>query len=212
MLFAAEQAIAAPFAVQVGDARLALDAPAGFSDSQFTGSPRLIELAESLTSASNRILLFALEDGDLRRFMVGDPLELRRTVIAVTPKGMERERLTPAAFALFVGEALRELGNAPQEGDFAKYLDSQPPGRTALLGGLRKDADVVSVLQGARQQGSGRSSDLPRYLISTNTLMLVRGKALSLSIFSRYENAADLDWIRATTSRWVDELQRLNAR
>ena len=81
-------AIAAPFAVQVGDARLALDTPPGFSDVQMTGSPRLLELGEALTSASNRILLFALEDADVRRFSLGDPPQLRRYVIAVTPKGL----------------------------------------------------------------------------------------------------------------------------
>jgi hypothetical protein len=82
------QAAAAPFGVQVGDSRIGLDAPAGFSDTSFTGSPRLTELAETLTSPSNRILLFAISDGDLRRFMAGDPPELRRYMIAVTPKGM----------------------------------------------------------------------------------------------------------------------------
>ena len=36
-------AIAAPFAVQVGETRLALDAPPGFADVQMTGSPRLLD-------------------------------------------------------------------------------------------------------------------------------------------------------------------------
>src|SRR5207245_40310 len=78
LLLAATSAVAAPFAVQVGDTRLALDAPPGFADVQSTGSPRLYELAEALTSPSNRILLFALEDADVRRFSLGDSLELRR--------------------------------------------------------------------------------------------------------------------------------------
>ena len=47
---------AAPFAVQVGEARVGLDAPAGFADTTFTASPRLQELSEALTPASNRIL------------------------------------------------------------------------------------------------------------------------------------------------------------
>ena len=59
---------AAPFAVQLGDIRIGLDAPPGFTDTGFTGSPRLQELAETLTPASNRILLFAISDTDLRRF------------------------------------------------------------------------------------------------------------------------------------------------
>src|SRR5262249_55283175 len=97
LLLAAGSAIAAPFAVQVGDARIALDAPPGFADVQSTGSPRLFELAESLTSPSNRILLFALEDGDVRRFSLGDSLELRRYVIVVTPTNLETARTTLSA-------------------------------------------------------------------------------------------------------------------
>src|SRR3954471_836053 len=91
---AALNCAAAPFAVQVGDARLGMDAPPGFADTGFTGSPRLQELAEALTSASNRILLFAISDADLRRFTVGDPLEAKRYMVAVTPRGLERERIT----------------------------------------------------------------------------------------------------------------------
>src|SRR3954468_424892 len=85
-LLAVQSALAAPFAVQLGDARIAVDTPAGFSDVQATGSPRLLELAEALTSASNRIVLFALEDLDVRRFTVGDNPDLRRYCLVVTPK------------------------------------------------------------------------------------------------------------------------------
>jgi hypothetical protein len=207
----AANAIAAPFAVQVGDARLALDAPAGFSDTQFTGSPRLAELAESMTPASNRILLFALEDADLRRFMSGDSIELKRTALAATPRGMERERLSPGAFKAFTAEALPERGTPAATKQLTRYLDAQPLGRANLLAELRADPEVVSVLQGTRLPPS-RANEAPRYLVSSNTLILVRGKALSLAVFTRYESAADLDWIRAATSRWIDELQRLNSR
>src|SRR5438270_750279 len=72
--------LAAPFAVQLGDTKLVLDTPPGFADVQATGSPRLLELAEQLTAASNKILIFALEDADVRRFNVGDSPELRRYV------------------------------------------------------------------------------------------------------------------------------------
>src|SRR5260221_12433095 len=89
---------AAPFAVQLGDTRVALDAPPGFADVQGTGSPRLLELAEALTSASNPILLFPLEDADRGRFHGGDSPELRRYVIVVTPKGLASRPLTPARF------------------------------------------------------------------------------------------------------------------
>jgi hypothetical protein len=205
------QCMAAPFAVQVGESRIGLDAPPGFSDTSFTGSPRLQEMGESLTSASNRILLFAISDTDLRRFTVGDQLDLRRYMIVVTSKSMDRERMSESAFKALVSDSLRELGKPPAGGDFVKLLDSRPPGEVSVLGELRKDADAVSVLQGARTKGA-RFFDKSKYLLSTTTLLLVRGKALTASVFTQYEDAADLEWIRVTTLRWIDELKRLNSR
>src|SRR5258708_35614328 len=40
------QAFAAPFGVQLGDTKLALDTPPGFADVQATGSPRRLQPAE----------------------------------------------------------------------------------------------------------------------------------------------------------------------
>src|SRR5437773_5312743 len=205
-------AVAAPFAVQLGEARVGLDAPPGFADTGFTGSPRLQELAESLTSASNRILLFAISDADLRRFALGDTPEYRRYMIAVTPKGLERERVSPAAFGAFVRDSLAALGSPPAAGELQKYLDARPPGKTSLLAELRREPGVVSVVQGTRAPAQRRSSEAPQYALSTTTLMLLRGKALNLSVYTLYENAADLDWVRATTARWVDDIALLNNR
>lgn len=209
--FLALQVNAAPFAVQLGEAKIALDAPPGFADTGFTGSPRLQELGEALTSASNRILLFAISDADLRRFTLGDPLELRRYMIAVTPRGTERERMSESAFKTFSNDALRELGQAPSATDYPKYLDSRPTGAASLLAELKKDPDVVSVLQGTRTKAGGLFGR-SQYLLSTTTLMLLRGRALNLSVYTQYDDPADLEWIRVITARWIEELKRLNSR
>jgi hypothetical protein len=203
---------AAPFAIQLGDARIALDAPAGFADTGFTGSPRLMELAEALTPASNKILLFAISDADLRRFTTGDPIELRRYMIAATPKALERERLSPGMFREFVAESLRPLGEAAGQGDYAAYLDAQPRGKDSLLAELRKDAEVVSVLQGTRLPAQRRGDERSQYMLWSSTLMLVRGKALSFSVYTAYDAPADLEWIRGVTARWTEDLRRLNSR
>ena len=211
-VFSSSGVLAAPFAVQLGDTRLALDAPPGFSDVQAMGSPRLLDLAEALTSASNRILLFAISDADLRRFTLGDTPEFRRYMIAVTPKVLERERMSPAAFGALVRDSLVAPGSLPVAADLQKYLDAQPPGKTSLLAELRREPDVVSVLQGTRAPAQRRSSEAPQYALSTTTLMLLRGKALNLSVYTLYENASDLEWVRATTARWIDDIARLNYR
>jgi len=203
---------AAPFAVQVGDARIGLDAPPGFADTTFTGSPRLLELAEALTSPSNRILLFAISDGDLRKFTLGDRPELRRYMIAVTPKQFEYERVSPQGFAEFADATQRELGErVPAGKTFTDYFDQQPIGKSSVVGELRRDAEVRSLLVGARVQPQARNQK-QQYALSTTSLMLVRGKALSLSVYSAYDSPADLEWIRVITARWIDDLQRLNAR
>ncbi len=217
ILFLSLSVKAAPFAVQLGDARIGLDAPPGFSDTSSTGSPRLQELAETLTSASNRILLFAISDGDLRRFTQGDAPDLRRYMIAVTPMGLERERVTTAMFSTFVTDSLRELGAAAPEGaDYRKYLDSKPHGQVSLLAELRRDPEIVSVLQGTRvpspPSGIFGTEKPARYVLSSTTLLLLRGKALNLSVYTAYDTPADIDWIRANTVRWIDELRRLNSR
>ena len=217
LVFVSFTTSAAPFALQLGDARVVLDAPAGFADTTFTGSPRLLELAESLTSPSNRILLFAISDGDLRRFTVGDTPDFRRYMLVVTPKEAERERITPDRFQRFIGDALRDLGKPPAGTDYPKHLEEQPPNQLSLLAELRRDPAAVSVLQGLRlppkkKPGMFSRAEPPRFVLSSTSLVLLRGKGLNLTVFTMYESQADLDWIRASTLRWIDDLQRLNSR
>lgn len=206
---------AAPFALQVGDVRLGFDLPPGFTDSTPTGSPRLQELAESFTSASNRILVFALTDADMRRFNGGDPPEMRQYLLAVTPRAQEYERLGLAAFEAYARDAVRALGTPPVEGDVAKVLEARPPGETILLAELRREPDAVSVLRGVRlpppETGMFGAARPSQYVLSTSTLLLLRGKALTLTVTSGYEGKADVEWLRGITLRWVDELRRLNA-
>ena len=217
MLLAAAPAWAAPFAVHLGDTRLVLDAPSGYADTTFLGSPRLQELAESLTSASNRVLLFALSDNDLRRFTLGDPPDFRRYLVVVTPKALERERMSTPAFQRMVEVALRGFQPLPEKTEIAKLLDAQPVGLPLILAELRKEPTLVSTLQGTRLQptkipGVFGGSEKQNYMLSTSTLMHVRGRAINLAVFSVFETADDAAWVRTITLRWAEDLQKLNGR
>lgn len=213
-LFLAAPAWAAPFGLQVGDTRLAFDVPAGFTDSTPTGSPRLSELAESFTAASNRILVFALTDADMRRFNAGDAPDLRQYLLVVTPRSLEYQRTSVGDFDAYVREGLRSLGNPPPEGDFAKYLETRPPGEATYLADLRREPEVVAVLRGVRlpqaETGFFSFSKPSQYVLSSTTLLLLRGKSLQLTVVTGYEGKADVEWIRVTTLRWIDGLRRLN--
>ena len=92
-----------------------------------------------------------------------------------------------------------------------KFLDTQPPGAREPLAELRKDADVSRSCR-ARAARARLLRALAVPAVHARTLILVRGKALNLSVYTQYDGPADLEWIRTITARWIDELKRLNAR
>lgn len=210
----AAPAAAAPFSVRLGLDRIVVDAPPGFSDTTDLASPRLQDLAATLTSESNRILVFALTDADHRRFTLGDQLEARRYMIAVTPRASERERITREQFEALAAESLKDLGEVNNPPDLVKYLADKPIGRATLLGELRREPGVISVMQALRLPPIPAAAmfDSPRqqYQVLTTTLLLVRGKTLRLSVFSLFAGPADVEWLKSTTQRWTDDLLRLN--
>lgn len=206
------QCAAAPFALQVGDVRLALDVPGGFADALPSGSPRLQDLAESFTAASNRILVFALTDADMRRFNSGDAPELKQYLLIAMPRALEQERLSLQAFERMAADGLRGMG-APIEGDFTKVMEDRPVGEPTLLAELRRDPDVVSVLRAVRlppSEGLLSWFKPSQYALSTTSVILLRGKPLTLTVTSGYESKADMESLRSVTLRWIDELRRLN--
>jgi hypothetical protein len=189
---------------------MVLDAPPGFADTLDLASPRLRELAESLTSASNRILLFALTDADLRLFSQGDAPALHRYLLLATPRALERDSVGLSRFRDFTAEAARALGDAAQPEDLKGFLGAQAVGRPTLLRVLRREPLAVSLLMGSRLPP--RYGDTPQVLLFTTTQLLLLGKVLTVSVYSGYNDAADAAWLLDITQRWTGELQRLNAR
>jgi hypothetical protein len=206
------QCAAAPFALQVGDVRLALDVPGGFVDALPTGSPRVQDLAESFTAASNRVLVFALSDADMRRFNSGDAPELKQYLLIATPRATEQERLSVPAFERYVADGLRAMGT-PIEGDFTKVMEARPAGEPTLIAELRRDPDAISVLRAVRlppAEGMLSWFKPSQYVLSTTSVILLRGKALTLTVTAGYESKADVESLRTVTLRWIDDLRRLN--
>lgn len=207
-------AIAAPFSIQLGRDKMVIDTPVGFADTAAFGSPRLTEIAETLADASNRVLVFALADSDVRRFGAGDSLELRRYLLAVTPKARERERISPEQFAELVADTERNLAEPPASTDFFAFLKTRPAGQSHLLAQLRRDPQVLSLLSGTMvpqpPPSMWRDAPPPTFKISTLTIALIGGRALYISAFSTYDSPADVTWIRSVTERWVEELRRMN--
>jgi hypothetical protein len=206
------QCVAAPFGMQVGDVRLALDVPGGFADAMPAGSPRMQDLAESFTPASSRVLVFALSDADMRRFNSGDAPELKQYLLIATPRATEQERMSLQAFERYVADGLRSLGT-PIEGDFTKVMEDRPAGEPTLIAEFRRDPDAISVLRAVRvppSQGVLSWFKPSQYVLTSTSLVLLRGKPLTLSVTSGYESKADVEWLRTITLRWIDDLRRLN--
>ena len=209
------ESAAAPYAVRLGLEKIALDALPGFSDTTDLASPRLQDLAAQLTSLANRVLLFAVTEDDLRRFTNGERLDKkRRYLLVATPKELERERVRPDGFNTLVASSIQELGKLEQVPDLIKFLEERPIGLTQFLGELRNEPTTVTLLQATRlaplpgERLFDRST--PQYLLFTTSYVLVRGKALIVSVYTLYFDQADMDWVKIATQRWVDELRRLN--
>ena len=206
---------AVAFAVRIGLERVNLDTPPGFSDTTDLASPRLQDLAATLTSASNRVVIFALSDADVRKFTQGDPVEARRYAVVVTPKGLERQRVTADQFNTLVADALRDFGKPSTPPDLTKFLQKQPIGRVQLLEELRKETTIVSVLQGTRLPpltGRAFQDNKEQFMFFSTTIVLVAGKALQLGVYSLYDSPTDIEWVKGITLRWIEELLRLNPR
>lgn len=201
-------AAAEPFAVRVGEGRVVLDAPAGFADTLDLGSPRLQELAQGLTSASNRILLFALTDADVRAFSVGDTPELRRYLLVATPRAKERDSVSLSQFREFAADAARSLGEPARPAELRAFLDAQPYGQARLLDELRRSPVAVSLLIGTRLPPLDGE---PQYLLTSMTLMILRGKQFIATAYAGYGAEVNDAWLRELTRHWIAELQRLNA-
>jgi len=207
---------AVPFSVRIGLEKIALETPPGFTDTGDLASPRLQDLAATLTSESNRVLLFGLTDADLRRFTLGDPLEARRYVLVVTAKAAERHRVTPEQFDGVAADFLAAVGTPVTPPDLVKYLEGQPIGRPNVLEEMRRPPAGASVLQAMRlppiPPTAMFESAKPQYQVFSTSLLLVQGKVLRLSVFSLYAGPADIEWLRVTTLRWMDDLKGLNSR
>jgi len=205
---------AAPFSVRLGIEKLILDAPPGFSDTTELASPRLSSVSESLTPPSNRILIFALSDEDVRRFTLGDPVDIKRYMILVTPKALEHQRVSPEQFNIQVGDSMQNLGPLLEAPDLIKFLEKEPMGKAHLLAELKREPGAVSVLQASRYMDRPAAtfwgSPTPRYLFYTTTLFLLRGKVMQIKVYSFYDSPADIEWLKFVTQRWQDELLRLN--
>ncbi|HUK05152.1 MAG TPA: hypothetical protein VLV90_08755 [Burkholderiales bacterium] len=208
------QCAAEPFSVRIGTEKIVLDTPPGFADTVSLGSPRLQDFAEGFNTASNRLLLFGVTDADMRRFTLGDKLEANRFVMVATPRAQEQQRVTPEQFADFMRDSMNAFGKTIEVKDLVKFLEKQPIGKSNLLAELRREPGVASVMQATRLAPIPGyrfyDSDKPQYLVYTTSLVLVRGKALQLSVYSLTETGTDLGWLRGTTQRWADELRRLN--
>ena len=180
-----------------------LDAPPGFADTSFTGSPRLQELAESADlGLQPRAAVRPVATRDLRRFTVGDQIEAQRYMVVATPQGLgARQRERGELHQASASDSLRDLGSAPPAGtDYAAYLDTQPPGQRRPARRAGATSQTWSRSCRARACRRQRRDEPPSYVLSSTTLLLVRGKALSLAVYTAYETADDVEWIRCITA------------
>ena len=139
-------------------------------------------------------------------------MEPQALMIVSTPKELrarerERRRVRPA-----VGRAAARLAAAPRRPTPTTRASSTTSrrARPALLAELARQSGLTSRAAGHAAAVPQEPREAATYLLSTTTLLLVRGKALNLAVYAAYESPADVEWVRTVTARWIEDLKRLN--
>lgn len=209
----------AGFAAHIGATPIQLPLPYGFSEPT-GGAPALRNLGETMTPATNRLLAMFVADTDMVRVKAGQQPSMERYFMVQTFRPAEESTLSPSDFGevqvmlrqqygeLFknvTGSVQGELDNAARK--LGKDLGAQDlklkvgevtpqeifhdvPGQISLL--------ALTVYQ---IQVADKTIEAPMVL-GMSTLNL-KGKLVYFYAYSRYRNAADLEWVKAQTREWL---------
>jgi hypothetical protein len=213
--------------VMIGNTKITLPIPAGFAPPSATPKPLWDMMAHSLP-ASNRLLAAMLPSDALQSPPPanGDAAAGRvlgvQTFVAVEQGGVSADQF--AELKRVMREQNKQLlanvkdqiqdstdrvsqDAAKMSGDSSTKVTSHD---TASLGIFDEQPNSISLaavqtISVAMKKGS---TDV-RQVMGMSTLRL-RGKALMVSVYSRYRSEADVEWVKAQVRDWVKRVNELN--
>ncbi len=223
----AQQALAGTqsVTVSVGGESILIPAPPGFHEiSQL--SPETRKDFEKAVPPENRLLAAFVSEDDLGRIMKGELLNARRYLMVEAHRELEHMTMTGSDFADMVAAVRRKKGAVSEEtktrvqrltdqrtrevfGSDASAVQITA-GEEVPLGVFVDKSDVIGYATISKSQVvvNGVKQDL----VTTMGVCFVkvRSKYLYVVVTSRYDEPKDLEWLRATSSQWPDQIVAAN--
>jgi len=207
--------------IEVGGKSICVPAPEGFHFVEMSRLPSgTRKVVETLTAPNNRLLALFVCESDLARIMKGESADLGRSLNVQVFREAEQLDISSTQFQQIVAHFKRQqetlLKNAKDK--FGPLLDeasrnlSKDAGNTLKLKvndvlplGVfldRNDAFGFAILTKSQVLAEGQQLDCVRIC----GICLVRVKGKLLYVYAHYEGPNDLGQVRATATRWVEQI------
>ncbi len=216
-----------PVTVKIGDGTILIPAPVELVNPVFK-APHLAEATTPLMTAPGLRLLgvFILPE-QLERYLEGEALDLERYAVAQTPQGLEGLLTTEANFEHFkarirtktsaqmetirktaqlaVDDKTRVMGEKAGDDKFSVKLDS-------LESAGVFDETPTSISTASHTTFTAKSKDklVSAPVVYSTSAVLVKGKVISLYVYSRFNGEADVAWVKDVALQWKQGLEQAN--
>jgi hypothetical protein len=206
--------------IELGGKTIHAPAPSGFHEISEL-SPGTRELAETMTPATNHLLAVFVTEGDRGRILKGESPELSRYMFLQSPKDARPLDVSEAFFQQLAGEYKRQqaklfesvkakIGLEIDKALGERYGASLRFGDQVPLGVFLDRPNVVGSAIFSKIQVSAAGSHRDELLVGAFSLMRVRERILFAYVYGRYGSQEDLEWVRSTSTAWVEQILHSN--
>jgi hypothetical protein len=211
--------------IEVGGKTIHVPSPAGFHEISEL-SPDTRKLSETMVPSYNRLLAVFVSESDLGRIMKGEPLEFEQYMFLQVYRKVEHTNVSGSQFKQFVGQFKQEnetllervkdrIGPLLDDmsGKLSKdygVLGKLKLGETVPLGIFIEQNDAVGIAFLVKSQVSVEGQQIDVLMASGMSYIRVKGKILFAYVHSNYETQNNLEWVRTTSRKWVDQILATN--
>lgn len=211
--------------IEVGDKMVSIPAPAGFHEISEL-SPKVREFAESVTPPHHRLLAVFVSDDDFQRIAKGESPEMRKYMLLQVNRKLEHRSVSDTQFSQLVGQVKQEHHNLREKtkdttdswlSDASGKLSKEygaivdlAVGEPMPLGVFLEQNGAIGFAQLVKSRISIGGEQIDYLVIGGASLMKVRGKVLEAYVNSKYEAQNDVEWVRATSRTWIDQILATN--
>jgi hypothetical protein len=213
--------------VTLGGVNIQVPAPNEFSEVTDI-SPQTRKRAERLTLPQNRLLAYFIPDADIQRFKKGQAATLvyTRYTMAQTLRGMESANMSSQDFRDMAQRVRQEQNQFPERDreraqsfvdDVSKDLSKErgvaidlKVGQPRALGVFADGDNFIAYALLTKMKAAAGGETLEFILASASGFVRVKNKLIFAWVYSKYDSQKDIDWVRAATKDWMQQILSAN--